>query len=43
MPGLADHDVYLCGPPGMTDAATAALVRAGVPESHIHRECFSFA
>ncbi|MGH4028115.1 ferredoxin reductase family protein [Actinomycetota bacterium Odt1-20B] len=42
VPGLAEHDVYLCGPPGMTAAATAALVRAGVPEERIHAECFSF-
>nr|WP_262004973.1 ferredoxin reductase family protein [Streptomyces sp. FIT100] len=43
VPDLADHDVYLCGPPGMTAAATAALQRAGVPEARIHTECFTFA
>ncbi|MFG2497125.1 ferric reductase-like transmembrane domain-containing protein [Streptomyces sp. NPDC048441] len=42
MPDLAEHDVYLCGPPGMAASATAALVRAGVPEERIHAECFSF-
>ncbi|MFJ8211973.1 ferric reductase-like transmembrane domain-containing protein [Streptomyces sp. NPDC096033] len=42
VPGLADHDVYLCGPPGMTDATTAALVRAGVPSGRIHSECFTY-
>ncbi|MFE5026006.1 ferric reductase-like transmembrane domain-containing protein [Streptomyces sp. NPDC056656] len=42
VPELAEHDVYVCGPPGMTAAATAALVRAGVPEGHIHAECFTF-
>lgn len=42
VPELAEHDVYVCGPPGMTAAATAALVRAGVPEDHIHAECFTF-
>lgn len=42
IPDLAEHDVYLCGPPGMTASATAALVRAGVPEEHIHAECFTF-
>ncbi|MFG2518560.1 ferric reductase-like transmembrane domain-containing protein [Streptomyces sp. NPDC048527] len=41
VPELAEHDVYVCGPPGMTAAATAALVRAGVPEGHIHAECFT--
>ncbi|MGW8951570.1 ferredoxin reductase family protein [Streptomyces sp. NPDC055709] len=43
VPDLVEHDVYLCGPPGMTDAATAALLRAGVPESRVHTECFTFA
>ncbi|MFI5803300.1 ferric reductase-like transmembrane domain-containing protein [Streptomyces sp. NPDC051561] len=42
LPDLAEHDVYLCGPPGMADAATASLVRAGVPASRIHAEVFSF-
>ncbi|MFK4064498.1 ferric reductase-like transmembrane domain-containing protein [Streptomyces sp. NPDC029674] len=42
VPDLADHDVYLCGPPGMSAAATTALVRAGVPEDRIHAECFTF-
>ncbi|MEU5688739.1 ferric reductase-like transmembrane domain-containing protein [Streptomyces venezuelae] len=42
IPDLADHDVYLCGPPGMSAAATTALVRAGVPEDRIHAECFTF-
>ncbi|WP_428954825.1 ferredoxin reductase family protein [Streptomyces sp. cg35] len=42
VPGLADHDVYVCGPPGMTAAATTALVRGGVPEDRIHAECFTY-
>ncbi|MFD4631971.1 ferric reductase-like transmembrane domain-containing protein [Streptomyces sp. NPDC058284] len=42
VPDLAEHDVYLCGPPGMSAAATVALVRAGVPEEHIHAERFTF-
>ncbi|MFI1965175.1 ferric reductase-like transmembrane domain-containing protein [Streptomyces pathocidini] len=42
VPDLVEHDVYLCGPPGMADAATAALVRAGVPEERIHAETFAF-
>ncbi|MEU4994876.1 ferredoxin reductase family protein [Streptomyces sp. NPDC021622] len=42
VPDLAEHDVYLCGPPGMSASATAALVRAGVPEERIHAECFAF-
>jgi predicted ferric reductase len=39
---LADHDVYLCGPPGMTAAATKALRAGGVPRRHIHHESFEF-
>ncbi|MGY5035834.1 hypothetical protein ACWC9U_34435 [Streptomyces sp. 900116325] len=42
VPGLREHDVYLCGPPGMSEAAAAALLRAGVPVSRIHSECFTF-
>ncbi|GHA40152.1 ferric reductase [Streptomyces spiroverticillatus] len=42
LPDLAEHDVFLCGPPGMADAATASLRRAGVPEGHIHVELFRF-
>jgi ferredoxin-NADP reductase len=39
---LVDHDVYLCGPPGMTDAVTGALRAAGVPRRQIHHESFEF-
>ncbi|MFG2137502.1 ferric reductase-like transmembrane domain-containing protein [Streptomyces sp. NPDC048650] len=42
VPDLPEHDVYLCGPPGMTRSATAALRRAGVPGSRIHAEHFTF-
>ena len=34
-------DVYICGPPPMTDAAVAALTAAGVPADQIHLERFS--
>ncbi|WP_137119527.1 ferredoxin reductase family protein [Segeticoccus rhizosphaerae] len=40
VPGLRHHDVYLCGPQGMTRAATAGLRGAGVPRRHIHHESF---
>ncbi|MGW0754449.1 ferredoxin reductase family protein [Streptomyces sp. NPDC002587] len=40
VPELAEHDVYLCGPPGMAEAARAGLLRAGVPAGRIHSECF---
>ncbi|MER5776823.1 ferredoxin reductase family protein [Streptomyces sp. NPDC002039] len=42
VPDLVEHDVYLCGPPGMSDATRAALLRAGVPAGRVHSECFSF-
>ncbi|MFF3396029.1 ferric reductase-like transmembrane domain-containing protein [Streptomyces sp. NPDC002669] len=42
VPDLAAHDVYLCGPPGMTGAAIGALREAGVPARRIHHESFAF-
>jgi predicted ferric reductase len=42
VPGLTDHEVYLCGPPGLTAAVTRELRAAGVPRRHIHRESFEF-
>jgi predicted ferric reductase len=42
VPGLIDHDVYLCGPPGLTAAVTRELLDAGVPRRQIHRESFEF-
>ncbi|MCW2817028.1 MAG: ferric reductase [Nocardioides sp.] len=38
---LAERDVYLCGPPGMTTALRGSLAAAGVPERHIHEERFA--
>jgi predicted ferric reductase len=40
IPGLADHDVYLCGPAGLTGSVETALRQAGVPRRHIHHESF---
>ncbi len=40
VPDLVHHDVYLCGPPGMTDAVAGALRTAGVPRRQIHHESF---
>src|ERR1700761_9015279 len=42
VPGLHRHDVYLCGPAGMTDTAIGALRDAGVPRRRIHHEKFEF-
>ncbi len=41
-PGVHKMDVYLCGPPGMTGSAVAALTEAGVPRGRIHYESFEF-
>lgn len=42
VPDLREHDVYLCGPTGMTEAVLAALRSAGVRRRHIHDESFAF-
>jgi ferredoxin-NADP reductase/DMSO/TMAO reductase YedYZ heme-binding membrane subunit len=42
VPDLRRHDVYVCGPGGMTAAAIASLRGAGVPRRHIHHESFEF-
>jgi predicted ferric reductase len=42
VPDICDHDVYLCGPPRMMDAAKGALRRVGVPKRQIHTESFEF-
>jgi predicted ferric reductase len=42
VPDVRHRDVYLCGPPGMTDAALAALKQAGVRRSHVRHESFEF-
>ena len=42
VPDLAAHDVYLCGPPGLTASVTEALRGAGVPRRQIHTESFEF-
>ncbi|MFE0690411.1 ferric reductase-like transmembrane domain-containing protein [Streptomyces xiamenensis] len=42
VPELPGHDVYLCGPPALTETVTAALRRAGVPRRRIHHESFAF-
>jgi predicted ferric reductase len=42
VPGLPAHDVYICGPPGMTHEARRVLRQAGVPRRQIHHESFTF-
>jgi ferredoxin-NADP reductase len=41
VPDLLDRDVYVCGPPGMTDFAVKNVRAAGVPRRHIHVERFA--
>ncbi|MER6095979.1 ferredoxin reductase family protein [Streptomyces sp. NPDC001728] len=40
LPDIERHDVYLCGPPGLSQTAYDALRDAGVPASRIHHESF---
>jgi predicted ferric reductase len=42
VPELTAHDIYLCGPPRMMDAAHTALRRVGVRRRQIHTESFEF-
>jgi predicted ferric reductase len=42
VPGLHRHEAYICGPPGMTQAAITALRAAGIPRRRIHHESFDF-
>jgi len=42
VPGLAGHDVYLCGPPRMAQAARRGLLGAGLPTRQLHEERFAF-
>ncbi|MFS4096308.1 ferric reductase-like transmembrane domain-containing protein [Streptomyces sp. AF1A] len=39
-PGLAGHDVYLCGPHAFAQDVYEALRAAGVPDRRIHHESF---
>jgi ferredoxin-NADP reductase len=40
VPDAARRDVYVCGPPGLVEATTRQLRRAGVPRRRIHVEAF---
>jgi ferredoxin-NADP reductase/DMSO/TMAO reductase YedYZ heme-binding membrane subunit len=42
VPGLARHEVFVCGPDAMAEAAVRDLRAAGVPRTRIHHESFSF-
>lgn len=43
VPDVRRRDVFVCGPPGMTDAIKGSLVRLGVPDTQLHSERFAFA
>jgi len=42
VPDIASRDVYVCGPPGMTEATRASLDRSGVPRRHVITERFAY-
>ena len=41
VPDIADRDVYVCGPPAMTEATRASLGRSGVPRRQVSVERFA--
>ncbi len=41
VPDLAEREVYLCGPPAMTDVTRKRLRAAGVPRRRLHVERFA--
>jgi predicted ferric reductase len=43
VPDIAQRDVYVCGPPAMTDAVLTSLRALRVPSSQVHAEKFSLA
>jgi predicted ferric reductase len=42
VPGIAEREVYLCGPPPWMDAVRATLREVGVPAQRIHTEEFAW-
>ena len=42
VPDVADHDVYLCGPTGMMQAAERSLRQLGLSARQIHAERFAY-
>jgi predicted ferric reductase len=42
VPGLHRYDAYVCGPPGMTQAAIKSLTAVGISRRRIHHESFDF-
>ncbi|HKS46549.1 MAG TPA: ferric reductase-like transmembrane domain-containing protein [Amycolatopsis sp.] len=43
VPDVRDRDVFVCGPPPMTNVVNRALFVLGLPASQLHSERFAFA
>jgi predicted ferric reductase len=43
VPDIRERDVFVCGPPAMTDAVLRSLRALGVPRSQVHAERFRLA
>lgn len=43
VPDIAERDIYVCGPPAMTESVVASLRELGVPRRQIHAERFALA
>ena len=41
VPDVAEREVFLCGPPAMTDAIEKSVRAAGVPRPYVHVERFA--
>lgn len=42
VPGIAAHDVYVCGPAAMMDTVEASLRELGLPKDQLHAERFAY-
>jgi predicted ferric reductase len=42
VPGIADHDVYICGPEPMMRTVESSLRKLGLPRRQIHAERFAY-
>lgn len=42
VPDIADRDVYVCGPAGLTDELRATVRSLGLPGDRVHAESFAF-
>ncbi len=42
VPGLRQHDVFLCGPDAWMSSARSAVLAAGLPEAQLHLERFTW-